>query len=490
MSKNRILNDSIALASVKVFTMATSILATMVMSKNMPLTEYGTYSTGNLIINTATLLSAFGLIDAVNFYYNGKKVKDREAYVNTVFSLILICGAVAAVVVLGAQGLITMYFHNPQLGAIYAYIAFRPLLHNFSFGLQNLQVSIGKAKIVAIRNAIISTTKLLAIMLTALYTKNITTIFICMLIIESVALFFYYAVLKNNNVHVYPFKPDWTKAKEILIFCIPMGIYLQTNSLSRDLDKFVIGYFENTDNLAIYTNCSAKLPFDLVSGPLLTLLIPLLTRCIKNDEYKSGADLYRCYLKIGYIFTFAFGFGCITVASQVVDFLYGSQYISGVPVFIVYVVVDMINFINYSLVLTSKGKTKDLMKVSCGALLANIVINLLLYKLMGFIGPAVATVIITLGVSTILLVKSARILQEKVFKLFDIKHLLIYFAELLVLGVALHFVRVFLESINLHYFIILVIVGGIFVITMLLLNIKEIKKCFVILNQINKTNIE
>ena len=44
----------------------------------------------------------------------------------------------------------------------------------------------------------------------------------------------------------------------------------------------------------------------------------------------------------------------------------------------------MFNFISYSLVLAAKGKTKELMKVSCGALIVNLIINLLLYKCMGF----------------------------------------------------------------------------------------------------------
>ena len=44
----------------------------------------------------------------------------------------------------------------------------------------------------------------------------------------------------------------------------------------------------------------------------------------------------------------------------------------------------MFNFISYFLVLAAKEKTKDLMKVSCGALIVNLIINLLLYKCMGF----------------------------------------------------------------------------------------------------------
>lgn len=489
MMKNRMLTDSIALASVKVFTMATSILATMILSRTLPLADYGTYSTGNLIINTATLISAFGLIDAVNYYYNGKNVKDRDAYINTVFFFFVLCGGIVAAVIIGAQRLITQYFHNPMLGTIYAYIAFRPFLQNFSLGLQNLQVSIGKAKVVAIRNAVISASKLGAILLASLCTKSISTIFICMLIVEIVSMLFYYKVLKDNNVHVHPFKPDFSKVKEILAFCIPMGIYIQTNTLSRDLDKFVIGFFESTEKLAIYTNCSTKLPFDLVSGPLLVLLIPLITRCIRNNDYKNGSDLFRCYLKIGYIFTFAFGFGCIAVASQAVQFLYGSKYIEGVPIFIIYIVVDMINFINYSLVLSAKGKTKDLMLVSCGALVVNLVINYLLYKVMGFIGPAIATVIITFGVSAILLSKSAKILKESIVTLFDLRHIFVFGLEVTALSFGSRFLREYFESINLHYMIILALVGGIFVGTLLLLNLKEIKRCFILLNHINKNEV-
>lgn len=484
--KNKMLTDSMALASVKVFTMVTSILATMILSKTLPLEDYGTYSTGNLIITTSTLISAFGLLDAVNYYYNGKDAEERNGYINTIFFLITLCGGTIGVIILGAQNLLTHYFHNPMLGMIYIYIAFRPLLQNYSLGLQNLQVSIGKAKVVAIRNAVMSASKLGAIILTALYTKNILTIFICMLIVEIISLFFYYKVLRDNNVNIYPLKPERMKVKEILIFCIPLGIYLQTNALSRDLDKYIIGFFESTEKLAIYTNCSTKLPFDLLSGPLVILLIPLLTRCIQKEDYENGAELFRSYLKIGYISTFSFGFGAIIVASQAVQFLYGSRYLEGVSIFILYIIVDMINFISYSLVLSAKGKTKDLMIVSCGALGVNIVINYLLYKIMGFVGPAVATIIITMGVSFILLNKSAKILRKKIKSLFDLKHIFIFGIEILILSFVFNLLKNYMESLGVHYFIILVVIGGVFVATLLLLNLKEIRKCFAQLNNIDK----
>ena len=485
--RNKIFTDSIALAFVKIFTMASSILATMILSKTLPLEEYGTYSTGNLIITTATLISAFGLIDAVNYYYNGKDSNERANYVNTIFLIIMICSGTIGIIILLAQNLLTVYFHNPRLGMIYIYIAFRPLLANLSLGLQNLQVSIGKAKLVAIRNGIISATKLGAIIITTLYTKNILTIFKCMFLVEALSLVVFLKVLKDNGVHVNPLKPKWDKFKEIFYFCIPLGIYMQTNALSRDLDKYIIGFFENTKNLAIYTNCSTKLPFDLLSGPLVILLIPLLTRCIQKCDYKNGAEIFKSYLKVGYISTLSFGFGVILVAPEAVHFLYGDKYLSGVSIFIIYIFVDMINFISYSLVLSAKGKTRDLMIVSCSALAVNVIINYLLYKAMGFIGPAVATVLITAGVSFVLLRKSAFILNKSMSGLFDLRHILRFGTEIAVLFGIFIFIKRFLLSLRIHYIIILLIVGGLFVISLLLMNLKEIKKCFTVLNNINKS---
>ncbi len=484
--RNKIFTDSMALSCVKIFTMASSILSTMVLSKTLPLEEYGTYSTGNLIITTATLISAFGLIDAVNFYYNGKKAEEREKYVNTIFLIIVICGGIAGMGILLAQNILTMYFHNHMLRIVYAYIAFRPLIENLSLGLQNLQVSIGKAKMVAIRNAIMSATKLGAVIITVLYTKDILTIFKSILVVDTISVIVFYKILRKNGVQINVFKSEWNKVKEILLFCIPLGIYIQTNALSRDLDKYVIGFFEPTERLAIYTNCSTKLPFDLLSGPLVVLLIPLLTRCIQKADYENGVKLFQSYLKAGYISTLSFGFGVILVASETIKFLYGAKYLSGILVFNIYIIVDMINFISYSLVLSAKGKTKDLMIVSCSALVINAIINYLLYRGLGFVGPAIATVIITAGVSFVLLRKSALILKKDIASLFDIRHILKFGVEILVLFVTFSLIKKYLISLGVHYIIILVAVGGAFVISLLLINIKEIKNCFTTLNAINK----
>lgn len=487
MNKNRIAGDTVAMAFVKILSMVTSIITTMILSRRLELVEYGTYSTGNLIINTATSLSAIGLLDAVNFYYNGKeKDNGRDKYVNTIFLLIALSGTVAGAVIILFQKAITNYFHNTLLKTIYLYIAFRPLLTNAEVASRNLHLAIGKAKFIALRNAVFALGKLLIVFLTSLFITDVSIIFLCILILEIFTTFLNFYVLEKNHVHVRIGSSDFGKVREILQFCIPMGIYIQANSLTQNMDSFVIGYFEATEKLAIYTNCTTRLPIDFMSTSLLTVLIPSMTKCIQKKELNAGSELFKCYIKIGYIFSWAFGLACIILSPEAVKFLYGDKYIEGTVIFVIYMIVDMLCFANLSLILSAKGDTKTLMFISCGSLVANLILNILFYYIFGFIGPAVSTVIITLAMSGLMLQKSAKVLGTNIKGLFDGKHLLKFLISMLTVGILTYAIRVVLEHFDCHYFITLVVGGAFCIISVLALNYKDIRDTFGILNTVGK----
>ena len=487
MKKNKILTDSIALTVVKVMTMMISIVSTMILSRMLDLKSYGTYSTGNLIINTATSLSALGLLDAVNFYYNSKKDL-KEKYINTIFALVIFNGIIIALIILIFRKNIQSYFHNNLLSYIFIYIIFRPLIGNIGLGLQNLQVSIGKAKIVAFRNAVISFAKLFSVIMTAFFTKNIQTIFFIMLVIEIISIFFYYKVLKENNIIIRPQEFNTSLFKEILFYCIPMGIYIQTNVLSRDLDKYIIGFYESTDKLAIYANNATKLPFDVVSGPLLVVLIPILTRCIANNDLKNSVKLFKANIKIGYTITFIIGTTVLALAKPSILFLYGEKYLAGKIVFMLYVLVDMMNFISFSIVLGAKGKTKILMFISLIGLIFNYIVNYLFYNIFGFIGPAIATVVMTFILNSILLYISSFILNTSIFFMFDWKHIIMLCFEMFLLGIIINRISFILELKNINYLYNLFVLGITSVAIGILFNFKQIKSALMELDKITKTH--
>ena len=467
--------DSVLLAIVKAFTTISGILSTMIVSHALSLELYGTYSQTALITTTATNIFALGLVDAVNYFYNRSQNPDeKEKYVNTVMGFQSISGIVAAVLIIALSSNLISYFNNELLHGYFILIAFRPLFANLNVSLQYLQVSIGRAKAVAARNAIFATLRLIVFSIAAYILKDISVILISFLAFEIVITIYFEITFAKKKFWVVPYKIDWSKTKEILVYSIPMGIYVLTNSLNRDIDKMLIGGWFSTDQYAIYANCATLLPFDIVSASFLTVLVPILTRYFGNSDYHSGQKLFKNYLKIGYYTSFTFTVVSIVLSRQMVLFLYGDKYISGQSIFVLYTIVDMVKFANMSIVLASCGKTKTLMICSLSALVANTVLNILFYHVLGFIGPAIATVVVTVALTIMLANMSAKSLRMKLISLIEWKEMLLFAFELLITGFICNFAIGIIDRWHLNYMVIIIVIGLAFMGTIFALNRKKI----------------
>ena len=482
MKNNRTTIDGLMMATAKIMVIGFSLITTMILSRTLSLADYGTFSTGNLIIRTATSLSIWGLLDAANYYYNGV-CENREKYVNTVFYLIGVLGFVAAAVIILFQDVLTAYFHNPKLATIYFYIAFRPVMDNLSTGLSKLHISVGRARFVAFRNFLLSAGKLLIVFVVLVTTRNVDTIFLCLVLLEAATVLLNYAVLEKNNVHIRIHQRDLSLLPEIIRFCLPMGIYIQASALAQSMDVFIIGHFESTEWLAIYANCSARLPIDFIATEFLAVLIPRITVFIRTKNNSAGTSLIQNYIKLAYMTTWALGTACIVLAPQAVEFLYGRQYLAGTNIFALYIISDMLRLANISIFLSAKGGTKTLMWLSLGTLGCNLLLNYIFYLLFGVIGPAIATVVV-LAVSTlILLKKSADVFQCRFLSIFDWPHLRKMFFIIFLCGGCFIGIRNFLVSLGIHPYIILIFCGILLASVILAANHKELRAALANLNR-------
>lgn len=467
--------DSILLALVKAFTTVSGILSTMIVSHALSLELYGTYSQTTLIVTTATNVFALGLVDAVNYFYNRSQNPDeKEKNVNTVIGFQSISGILAAILIITLSGSLISYFNNELLRSFFLLIAFRPLFANLNVSLQYLQVSIGRAKAVAVRNALFATLRLIVFAIAAYILKDITVILISFLAFEIIITVYFEITFAKEQFWVQPYRIDWSKTKEILIYSIPMGIYVLTNSLNRDIDKMLIGGWFSTDQYAIYANCATLLPFDIISASFLTVLVPILTRYFGNKDYLSGQKLFKNYLKIGYYTSFTFTVACIILSRQMILFLYGNKYLSGQSVFVLYTIVDMVKFANMSIVLASCGKTKTLMICSLSALAGNTLLNLIFYRIWGFIGPAIATVVVTVFLTAVLAKLSASSLKAKLLSLIDWKDMILFIIELIIVGLICHFTADILDRWKMNYIVVIMVVGLMFMGSIFAVNRKKI----------------
>ena len=153
------------------------------------------------------------------------------------------------------------------------------------------------------------------------------------------------------------------------------------------------------------------------------------------------------------------------------------------PIFCIYILVDLLRFTNITLILSAAGKTMKLFLLGLGTLAANFCLNFLLYALLGIVGPALATLAVTLISGLLILHFGAKELDTTLPKLFDGKHLLLFFGENALALPLFYLLGQWLQNLGLNYVAVLAVVCGLYCIGMLLLQGKGLLR---ILKQINR----
>ena len=481
---NGVAANSMLLTFVHVITAVLGIAATKLLSVHFSLQEYGTYAQALLVTRTATSISILGLTNATNYFYNRTQIEnDQRQYVATIFSIQYLVGNLLAVLIIAFRSQIAAYFGNEKLVTILPIVAFTPFLQNLIPMCQVLFVSIGKAKVIAVRNLAVSSIRLVGVIVACFVLDNIVTMLVVTLIMDVIQVLYFFILLKRYKNPIKKKKKKIGLVKEILAFSIPMSIYVLTNSLSRDIAKYVISAFANTEKLAIYANASRMLPFDMLTSSLITVLIPTITGMINRQEYKNAQNVFKLYLRMGYVLTFIFVGGAIAVSKNLMLFLYDTKYLVGLNIFIIYLVVDMVRFANVTTILSGAGKTKILMVVSVVAMVLNAVLDVVGYKLLGLVGPAIFTLFLTIVMTIALLYFGAKEIHSKILDLFDFKEIAVIAVQIIAVGVFVSYLSSFLSQKQMPYVFSLILCYGLYILILGLLNYRRVLDCYRKLNQ-------
>ena len=369
--------------------------------------------------------------------------------------------------------------------SLFVFAAVLPIANNTISLLQIMFLAIGKAKQIAIRNLIVSVLKFAIIVVACKIFNSVSLIFLFQLIADVFQVCYFVISLKMNNCRINIFKFDISLIREILKYCIPMAMFTIIKSLNRDADKYIISFFTSTETLAIYTNASKILPFDIIMTSFCTVLLPYVTRYIANLKYERCRILYKSFLELSHITTTILAVGAVCVAPELMSFLYTNKYTSAsfsVPVFVMYILVDVVSVLNITLILSAAGKTKSILFTSIGSLILNIVLSIFLFFAFMEIGPALATLLVTIVQGVVLLSLGSRVLKTNLIKMYDWKYLSIFLVQLAAVMFLAYVLRNVLIYAQVHYLIILFVVYFVFVSLMLIFNLRRLTQNLRIIN--------
>lgn len=476
--------DSLALTFVKLMTMLLSIISIKILSVEFSLQDYGTYSQVILIVTTTTSFSILGLTDATNYYFNQYNNNLRISYISTVFGIQYVIGILCGIVILIFQDALRSYFNNEQLYSFFLWIALMPMFSNLLAMLQVLYISIGKTRVIVMRNLVISILRLGIFACACYVTHSIKTIIILTLICDIVQVLYFKNEISRDGLKISIRSINWKYARSILKYSLPMASYIVLNALMRDIDKLMIGNMTNTEQLALYTNASRILPFDLLTVSLATVLLPHITRNLADRKFEVVQRIYGDYLNLGIITTLILVLGAIFFAKEIMLFLYDVKYLSALNIFVIYLFVDLLRIANVSLILSASGNTKRLMYISFFSFISNVLLNYFLFLFLGIVGPAIATVFVTLCTNLYLMFLSSKIIRGSLFKVLDGRNIIVVLFEVVILGMMFRWINSILEIKNIASAIRLILCYGTLIVFVFLLNVNVLKLYFKRINNL------
>lgn len=484
-NNNGVAGDSIALAFVKMITTVLGLVTTRILCGLLSKTDYGTYSQVLLLVSSISSITILGMSDGINYYYNNNKESDKGLeYVSTLFAMQFFVSLFCMLLIVLISPKLILYFKNDSLRKLLVFVYILPFMQNLISMLQVLFISIGEAKKIAYRNLIISISNLVLFSIGSIYIRQIYILLLFTTLLNTAQIIYFSIVLFKSGIVISLKKIKFNYTKDILKYCIPMAMFIMTNALSRDIDKYVISAFTNAETLAMYSNAAKILPFDIIMTSFVTVLMPVVTRVLGEKKYDQAQKVYGDFLMISYLSTVILAAGVIPIASNAMSFLYSEKYIDGTAIFVIYIIIDIIRFMGLSIVLSATGNSAVLMKISLISLGVNAVLNIILFRILGVLGPAISTLIVMLSAGVYTLYRSSKAMQSNILKILDLKQLMRNTYVIVLVCIAEYGLAKILNNTLTNNFLILAICYGFYAVIVLLALKKPIIYYYKELNKI------
>lgn len=414
-------SSALAITLCKVAAMGITMAAGMMMARFRTLEENGTLSQLQMAVTLMVSLLMLGLPNSLNFFITrAEDAEERRSFLSVYYTLSTILGAVVGAALVLTAPLIERYFDNPMILGFLYYLAVFPWASVVQGSIENLMIAYGRTAGMVIFRIAHSVCYLSIVLLVQLLHGDFSDFMRIYIVFETVSAIAVYIIAAKLSGGL-RFSISGSMLRKILAYSVPIGLSSVLATLDIEMDKLIIGRFFTTEQMGLYSYASRELPVNIATAALTAVLLPQMARLMKAGDTKQSLKLWSHAIFISLSILALISAGCFVYAPDVITLLYSEKYLPGVSVFRIYSLVIILRCTYFGIVLNTTGNTRFIMYSSLAALVSNLVLNILFYDLIGFTGPAVATLVSIFLVNMVQLIFSARILKCPLSQLFPWK---------------------------------------------------------------------
>jgi O-antigen/teichoic acid export membrane protein len=393
MSQSRTVKAGI-LASGTFLTTCVRLISAVVLARVLSMYDYATYRQTLLAYAFVAPLLMLGLPQALYYFLPGENKRPRSLLMENILLLSFMAGLFTLFLLFGGNRLLAWRFNNPDIARTLLILAPYPLFMLPVSGLGACLIARDRVKQVAIFN-VLSRLIMLGSVLTAVLIWRTPTAAIVGTVVGAGIVLLPALKLMFASCNIGSLLPSTEGMWSQLKYAVPLGLAGMIGQISLSLDKMIVSSMCSPEQFAVYVNGAIEIPLiGILTGSVIAVLIPDLVKLYKTAQCQELTELWhramvKCSLLIFPIMIFLF-----VMAPEVMRILFSVRYEDSAIPFRVYLLLLPIRITTFGAIFMAAGKNTLILYRTIVGLLLNLVLSIILIKLVGSIGAAVATVIV------------------------------------------------------------------------------------------------
>jgi len=351
--------------------------------------EFGSYRQLFLIYTTFSTLLLLGIPQSLLFFLPKlRHIDSKREFISRTVNLITVLAFVFGLAMFLFRGIIARLFNNPQLNVLLILYAVYPLFMFLTQVYSSITLGLKQPAKTTLFTLFTVLTDLVFILGIALLTKNLYYIVLGVMLSALLQWGFAQFNLLQYKTKA-SFDPDYYR--DMFRYSLPLGLSSILGMLSVQLDKFVISGFFTPAQFAIFSVGAMELPFiSILSNSVNAILLPSI-----SGDPAQMTEVYRAAVRKNALIILPLAMLFFLFARPVITLIYTDTYAASVPFFKVYLLILPLRVATYGIIFMALQKTRYIMLNSVIILSLNLVLNLILVQVMGMMGAALATVIVS-----------------------------------------------------------------------------------------------
>lgn len=378
----------------------------IIMIRLLSKAEVGVLSTVMMLYATLALVLTSAFPSTLMYYLPSREAPERRALAVRMSLMMLALGGALGILMLGL-GLVGLSLGGASVAAehserslldpkaLFYLLALAP----YPLGdlparlLPNLLVIEGRARDAATIGVVKAVGASVATLIPIALGLPLHVVIACMSLfgIAYCALLPYYVRTLYRGV---PRVPAPVSASEILRFTVPLGVTDVVGRLNSELDRYLIAGSFPVTRVAEYRAAAWQVPIiKEIPYTVGRVDTPYLNRLFEAGKAREAIQLWRASTEKVALLVVPLACIFVVAAEEVVVLLFTEEYLGSAMVFRLYSLLMLGRACSFGNVLLAAGKPGYVFRAAILSFLSNIVLSVAALLLLGFIGPAVGSVV-------------------------------------------------------------------------------------------------